>query len=241
MDKNVKYILIAAVVAVVVIVAAIALTSQHEVFYDSHGKVDAKSSDLKFEYKNEESIYGAFKADYTLDHSLYYDEAKISGKVKFDMDDVEWDDHYIPDNSTDDDGNEIEHVNDIDYAKNNFSSVVMDDYDNDNVNVTVDVDLQDSDGKSIREHSGYEDELPLVVKSMKLEDGVITLKFKHNYHQDIKNEMFNGPDYNGNLLDSRNKDHKISKAKVTFNFYNDNYHFKVTSVLKGDDFTHKHM
>lgn len=242
MDKNMKYILIAAVIAVVVIVAALALTTQEEpVVYDSIGKVKAQSSDLTFEYKNEESIYGAFNSDYSLDHALYYAEAKIGGKVKIDFNKVKWDEDYVPDNETDMDDNIIVHVNDIAYAEENFTNIVLEDYSSNNVNSTIDVYLQDSKGDSIREFSSYDDELPLIVKDFKVKDGVGTMKFKYNFHQKVKNEMFNGPDYEGQLLDSRNDDHKISKAKIVFHFYNDQYDFTVTSVLKGDDFTHKHM
>jgi hypothetical protein len=246
MKKNTKYILIAVAIAAVIVVAAMAfLSMSQEPVYDSKGKVKAKSSNLKFTYKNEESIYGSFKKDGSFDHVMYYDEAKLKGKVKIDLNKVKWDESYVPDNDTDADGNVIVHANDLNYAKNNFTDQLMADYNNGTVNITVDVYLQKSDGSSVHTHESYDEgdniDLPGIVKNFKIENGVVTMKIKNNYHVDIKTPISNGADYHGSLLSHRNSDHKVSKAKIVMTFKSDKYDMEVKSVLKGKDFTHVHM
>ena len=248
---NNKIIIGGVVAAIIVLILAIVLFAPtQEVFYDSIGDIDVKSSSLKFTYNNDESIYGAFTQDGTLDHVLYYDEAKVSGNVKFDLNDVEWDSTYVPSNTTDDDGNDIVHENNVTWAENNFTDELMKDYEAGNVSVEVDFYLQDDTGYSIHSHSAYgydsydgygSTDLSDAISSFTLEDGIATMKVYYDYHSNTTETITNGADYEGNLLSYQNDDDEVSQAEITMRFYNDKYDVTLTGIVSGDDITVSHM
>jgi hypothetical protein len=248
MDK--KVLIIGAIVAIVVIiVAALMFMPQVKTMYDGEGTIDAKSSDLTFKYNNDESIYGAY-INGEFDHVMYYDEAKINGKVKLDLDDVKWDESYVPMNTTDDDGKDVIHVNNVTFFESNFTDQIMEDYENGKLNMTMDIYLETSNGTTVRSDTSWSGEtdsngnsvaLPYMVDSISLKDGVLTVKIDKDYHSDTSTSISNDDDYEGTLLDYQNDDHKISQATIYITFYNDQYTYSLECVLDGDDFSSVHM
>jgi hypothetical protein len=205
------------------------------IFYDNYGKLYPKSSDLTLYYNNDPSIYGYFDSYDNFLGIAFYNDAKVEGKLKFNLSKVKWEDNDYKD-----------------YAKKNFTRDFKAKFKEDKDDIYAELEFLDKKGNPVDlydlstetgtyfdNHGNYTyviDKQPL---KLYLKGDILTIKAKHRFTVN-STPIENAPPYDGDLSKEPSDFDKTYQAVLTIKFDDSDYSYKLNSTIKGDDFAVVH-